>query len=183
MEPVALVTVIALLEYFFFAFSAAGARQAAGIEPPIMTGDVNFERHVRVHANTLEQLVLFLPGIWLFGYYVDALTAAALGLVFVGARFWYRTAYVADPPGVAPRSSSGSSPRACSSWAAESVPSGPGSKPAQAASADQSPIDSRIAPARASASASEGMRESAVTRLRQALSPGPRALRTIWIWQ
>ena len=97
MEPVAVVTVIALLEYFFFAVSAAGARQASGIEPPVMTGDVNFERHVRVHANTLEQLVLFLPGIWLFGYYVDALAAAAIGLVFVGARFWYRTAYVADP--------------------------------------------------------------------------------------
>ncbi len=67
MEPVAVVTVIALLEYFFFAVSAAGARKTAGIEPPVMTGDVNFERHVRVLKNNLEQLVMFLPGIWLFG--------------------------------------------------------------------------------------------------------------------
>jgi len=50
-----------------------------------------------VQQNTLEQLVVFVPAIWLFGTYVDATWAALLGLVFVVARVLYLVGYVKDP--------------------------------------------------------------------------------------
>ena len=34
-----------------------------------MTGPEEYVRHVRAHHNTLEHLVLFLPGMWLFAYH------------------------------------------------------------------------------------------------------------------
>lgn len=97
MEPVAIVTVLALLQYFLFAYQVGAARIRFDVAAPAMTGHPQFERHVRVHQNTLEQLVAFLPGLWLFGWYVDALVAAALGLLFIAGRFVYRARYLAEP--------------------------------------------------------------------------------------
>ncbi len=49
--------------------SAGRARGRYKIAAPAMTGDPMFERHVRVHANTLESLPFFLPSLWLFASY------------------------------------------------------------------------------------------------------------------
>jgi uncharacterized MAPEG superfamily protein len=62
-----------------------------------MTGHAEFERAFRVQQNTIEQLIVFLPAMWMFGYFIDDLWAAALGLVFVASRFVYRSAYMKDP--------------------------------------------------------------------------------------
>jgi len=62
-----------------------------------VSGHPVFERYFRVHQNTLEQLVMFLPSIWLFGTYVNATWAALLGLVFVVGRVIYLIGYVRDP--------------------------------------------------------------------------------------
>jgi hypothetical protein len=59
--------------------------------------DVNFERHFRVQQNTLEQLVIFVPALWLFGYYVHPWWGAGLGLVFIIGRYLYYRGYVGDP--------------------------------------------------------------------------------------
>lgn len=56
-----------------------------------------FERYFRVQQNTLEQLVIFLPALWLFGYYVHELIGAALGFIFIVGRFIYCRGYVEDP--------------------------------------------------------------------------------------
>jgi glutathione S-transferase len=56
-----------------------------------------FDRAVRVHANTVEQLVIFLPGLWMFGYYVHELTGAIVGMLFIIGRFIYRNAYLNEP--------------------------------------------------------------------------------------
>jgi hypothetical protein len=50
-----------------------------------------------VQQNTLEQLVVFLPSLWLFAWFVDARWAAVIGLVFLLGRFVYRAAYLKDP--------------------------------------------------------------------------------------
>jgi uncharacterized membrane protein YecN with MAPEG domain len=97
MELVAVVSVLALIEYFEFGALVGRERGRKGIEAPAVTGDPVFERYFRVHQNTLEQLVMFLPGVWLFGLYVSAPIAAGIGLVFVVARVLYLQGYVSDP--------------------------------------------------------------------------------------
>ena len=62
-----------------------------------MSGHETFERAYRVHINTLEQLLITLPALWLCAYYFMPLVAAALGLTFFVGRILYRNAYVADP--------------------------------------------------------------------------------------
>lgn len=97
MEAVAVVTVLALLEYVVFGLLVGWARGKYGVKAPAVAGHEMFERYFRVHQNTLELLVVFVPAIWLFGRYVDATWAALLGLVYVVARVIYLLGYVADP--------------------------------------------------------------------------------------
>jgi uncharacterized MAPEG superfamily protein len=63
-----------------------------------MTGHPAFERAVRVQGNTLEQLIVFLPALWMFGHFVSPPGAALLGLAFLIGRALYWRGYVQDPP-------------------------------------------------------------------------------------
>jgi uncharacterized MAPEG superfamily protein len=97
MEPVAIITALALIQYFWFGYFVAQARIRHGINAPATSGHPEFDRSLRIQQNTLEQLLVFLPGLWIFGWYVHALTAALLGLLFIAGRFVYRKSYLADP--------------------------------------------------------------------------------------
>ena len=97
MEYVAIVTGIALLQVFVFSFQVGKAREATGTPAPAMSGPPEFERAFRVHQNTIEQLIIFIPSLWMFANYVRPDIAAGLGLIFVIGRQIYRAAYIADP--------------------------------------------------------------------------------------
>ena len=97
MEYVALVTALALLEYTVFALLAGAARVRRKVPAPATTGDPEFERYFRVQQNTIEQLITFLPALWLFGRFVSGPIAAALGVVFLLARVLYAFGYTRDP--------------------------------------------------------------------------------------
>lgn len=97
MEAVAIVTGLILIQTFHFAFQVGQARMKHKIDAPAMIGDDEFMRVFRVHQNTVEQLVLFIPAMWMFAYYVHALTAAGIGLLFIVSRVIYRNQYVRDP--------------------------------------------------------------------------------------
>jgi len=97
MEYVAIVTALALLQLFMFSFQVGQARQKHGVSAPAMSGAPEFERVCRVHQNTLEQLVMFIPSLWIFATYISAEIGAAIGLIFIVGRQIYRSAYVADP--------------------------------------------------------------------------------------
>jgi uncharacterized membrane protein YecN with MAPEG domain len=97
MEPVAVVISLALFQYVVFGLLVGWARGKYGVKAPAVTGHEIFERYFRVHQNTLELLVAFVPAIWLFGMYVDPTWAALLGLVYLVARVLYLRGYVADP--------------------------------------------------------------------------------------
>ena len=94
---VTIVTVLAMLIFMVTAIRVGGARAKHGIAAPATTGHEEFERHFRVQMNTLEQLVIFLPSLWLFTVYWNQLVAAALGVVWIVGRIIYMRAYVADP--------------------------------------------------------------------------------------
>jgi glutathione S-transferase len=94
MHPVvALVTVVALMLFFWQGLRVGSARSRYGVEAPATTGHPDFERHFRVHANTLEGLMLFLPSLWLFAIYLNDWIAAALGVVWIIGRIAYTIGY------------------------------------------------------------------------------------------
>ncbi len=97
MSLVAIVTLLALIQYVVQGVRVGQARQRYGVEAPATTGHAIFERHFRVHQNTLEQLIIFVPSMWLFGLYVSWPIAALLGVAFIAGRFIYERGYVADP--------------------------------------------------------------------------------------
>lgn len=97
MEAIAIVTGLAVLQAFLLAFNVGKARAKYEVSAPAISGVPEFERTFRVHQNTVEQLVIFLPGLWMFGYYVNAYAGAAVGIVFVIARAIYSSAYIGDP--------------------------------------------------------------------------------------
>jgi len=97
MELIAIVTGLAVLQAFYFAFQVGQARVKHGVNAPAISGSADFDRAFRIHANTIEQLVIFLPGLWMFGYYVNEQIGAGIGLLFIVGRFVYRSAYLGDP--------------------------------------------------------------------------------------
>jgi len=97
MEIVAVVALLALLEYIVFAALVGRARGLYQVAAPAVTGHPVFERYFRVQQNTLELLVVFLPSLWLFGHYLSPTWAALLGAVFLLGRVLYLRGYVADP--------------------------------------------------------------------------------------
>jgi glutathione S-transferase len=90
---VMLVTMLAIVVLFVATINVGRARVKSGIKPPEMTGDPEFERAVRVQQNTLEQIVLFLPSLWIFATVVNSMYAAILGAVWVLGRVLYAWGY------------------------------------------------------------------------------------------
>jgi len=93
----AIVTCLALVLYLVHAIRVTLARGRYSIMAPATTGHPTFERLLRIQANTGEQMILFLPSLWLFSLYLSALRAAVLGLVWILARAAYAIVYEANP--------------------------------------------------------------------------------------
>jgi glutathione S-transferase len=97
MAYVHIVTALALLQFILFGFKVGQARGRYGVKAPAVTGNEIFERHFRVQQNTLEQLIVFLPGLYLFGRYWNPVIAAVLGAIYLIGREVYSATYVKDP--------------------------------------------------------------------------------------
>src|ERR1700722_4817213 len=97
MAYVDIVTALALLQFMVFGFKVAKARGRYGVAAPAVAGNQTFERYFRVQQNTLEQLIVFLPGLYLFSHYYNPLVAAALGVIYLIGREIYAATYVKDP--------------------------------------------------------------------------------------
>ena len=89
----ALTTLVALLLYFVITVNVGRARMKYKIEAPAVTGHPDFERAYRVQVNTLEQLIVFLPALWLFAFYVSPAWASVLGTVWIAGRALYAVGY------------------------------------------------------------------------------------------
>src|SRR5208283_816669 len=89
-----IVILLALLEYLVLGVMVGRARGTYGVEAPATTGNPDFERIYRVHVNTLEALIVFLPSVWIFSVVVNYKAAVILGLLFVIARIVYARGYM-----------------------------------------------------------------------------------------
>jgi glutathione S-transferase len=94
-----LITVLALLQFIVFGAMVGRARGRYGVAAPAVTGNEIFERYFRVQMNTLEQLVLLLPALWIAAAFafVAYYWIALLGVLYLVGRTLYLTGYVADP--------------------------------------------------------------------------------------
>jgi len=93
------VTILAVLMLFYTSVPVGRARGKHGIKAPAMTGHEDMDRAVRVHMNSLEQYALFMPMLWVATLTFTLVTwlPAALGLIWIVARFIYMQAYLRDP--------------------------------------------------------------------------------------
>jgi glutathione S-transferase len=97
MTLVAIIAAVALAEYGFFMVQCGQARGRFGVAAPATVGHPIFERYFRVQQNTIEQLVIFLPALFLFAWFVSTRWAVLLGILFIVGRALYARGYVADP--------------------------------------------------------------------------------------
>jgi glutathione S-transferase len=97
MAYVDIVTALALLQFIVFGFKVGKARGRYGIKAPAITGNEIFERCFRVQQNTLELLIIFIPGLYLFSRYFSPPVAAVLGVIYLIGREVYSAGYVKDP--------------------------------------------------------------------------------------
>jgi glutathione S-transferase len=88
-----LVTVAVLIVYFIIVVNVGRARRKYGVPVPQTSGHPDFERALRVQQNTVEQIVLFIPALWLFSYYISPLWGAVLGTVWIIGRIIYAWGY------------------------------------------------------------------------------------------
>jgi len=93
----ALITLATLTLLFGCAWYVGVARGTYKVNAPATTGPEGFERAFRVQMNTLENVVLFLPAMWLAAIYFSPRIAAVIGAVWVVARLWYAVAYARNP--------------------------------------------------------------------------------------
>lgn len=105
MEYAVLIILLALVQYTWFSLRVGIARGKYGIKAPKTTGDETWERLYRVQENTLEQLIMFIPGMIAFAFYVSATWSLLPGLVFLVGRQLYSYEYISKPesrtPGMA----------------------------------------------------------------------------------
>lgn len=97
MVLVEIVTVLALLQFVVFGALVGRARGKYGIGAPSVSGHEMFERYYRVQMNTLELLVVFVPGLWLAARYWSPFVVAAIGAVYLVGRVLYFRAYLSEP--------------------------------------------------------------------------------------
>lgn len=87
------VTVLTLIVFFVITANVGRARAKYKVPVPQTSGDPDFERVFRVQQNTLEQLILFLPSLWLFSLFVSPTWGAGIGGVWVIGRILYAWGY------------------------------------------------------------------------------------------
>jgi glutathione S-transferase len=95
----AIITILALLFYFYAGFRVGSMRGKHKIAAPLMSGHPEFDRAFRIHMNTLEQLVVFIPLLWIATRYFHLvpLLVPAAGLVWLIGRVLYMQGYMAAP--------------------------------------------------------------------------------------
>ncbi|NXG04315.1 LTC4S synthase, partial [Sakesphorus luctuosus] len=92
----AAVTLLGVLEQAYFFLQVIYARRLFGISPPKISGPPEFERIFRAQVNSSEYFPIFLALLWQAGLFFHQGLAAALGLLYLYARYCYFVGYKAS---------------------------------------------------------------------------------------
>jgi glutathione S-transferase len=97
MQLVLLVVVLTAVQLMVFAFLVGAGRGKYNVPAPAMSGHPTWERLNRVHQNSLEQAVTFIPLLLVFSITFGQREAVGLGVLYLLARSLYAVGYVRDP--------------------------------------------------------------------------------------
>src|ERR1700679_1544586 len=94
-----IVTLLAIVPYLAMGAGVAILRGRLGMQAPATTAPPQFERSYRVHLNTAEQYVAFLPllGTATLTFHAYYWLPAAFGVAFLLARLFYMRLYMSAP--------------------------------------------------------------------------------------
>lgn len=91
------VTLVALLVYLWMTINVSRARIRYHVPAPLVDGPQEFMSVLRVQLNTVEQMVLFLPALWMCAWLLGDRYAAAGGAAWILGRLLYARAYYRNP--------------------------------------------------------------------------------------
>jgi glutathione S-transferase len=97
MQWTAWTTLGVLIVYCWIFANVGRARGKYKIAAPSMEGPLAFQSVMRVQVNTVEQMVLFLPALWMCAYFLDDRWAALGGVAWIIGRIVYALGYYKDP--------------------------------------------------------------------------------------
>jgi len=97
MNTVYLVILLALVQFIYFTFRTAMTREKYDVQAPKTVGNETWERIFRVQQNTLEQMVVFIPGMLAFAHFLSPQWALLPGVLYLTGRQLYSYQYVSDP--------------------------------------------------------------------------------------
>jgi uncharacterized MAPEG superfamily protein len=93
MDKIVIIICVALFEYIFFAMKVGFSRNKLGVKAPAMSGNPQWERLNRIHQNTLEVYLIFIPSIIGFAHYISINWACILGCTVLVARVIFYIGY------------------------------------------------------------------------------------------
>jgi len=93
------VTVLITFFYFYTAFRVGNLRGKHGVKAPATSGHPEFDRAYLVQLNTLEQMGIVLPFLWVAAFFPVGWPwlAPAVAVIWLVARIIYMTGYMVDP--------------------------------------------------------------------------------------
>ena len=92
-----LITLLTVLLMFGLTFNVGRARGKYQIKAPAVSGHEQFERAYRIQLNTIENVLMFLPALWLYAIFIGDKGAGDSGVIWLIARIWYSVAYQYNP--------------------------------------------------------------------------------------
>ncbi len=93
----AIITVLAAVLVIALGIRVSVLRGKYKIDPPTMTGNPELETAIRIHANTVEAMVVFLPMLWLGATLYSETIAFYLGIGWLVGRVIYAVGFTMSP--------------------------------------------------------------------------------------
>lgn len=92
-----LITLLTILLMLSLTFNVGRARGKYQVKAPAVSGHELFERAYRVQLNTIENVLMFLPALWLYAVFLGDKGAGDSGVIWLIARVWYAVSYQLNP--------------------------------------------------------------------------------------
>ena len=93
----AFITLLTVALLFAVTFNVGRARGKYQIKAPAVLGHEMFERAYRIQLNTIENVSMFLPALWLYAIFIGDKGAGDSGMIWLLGRIWYAIAYQNNP--------------------------------------------------------------------------------------